>query len=180
MVRRNLEDLPGIGNPPEGVRTAVLELDAGARDQVLHRAGHQNLSRRGQGGDARAEMHSQPGELGPCRLAFPCVDADADLEAELAHGAYDRGRAADRAGGRRESREEAVTGRIYLAPAVARQLTPDHSVLALEQLAPVLVTERVLATVMFTDIAGSTDRAARLGDRRWLRAREELLHLVER
>jgi class 3 adenylate cyclase len=27
--------------------------------------------------------------------------------------------------------------------------------------------ERVLATVLFTDIVGSTDRAARLGDRRW-------------
>jgi class 3 adenylate cyclase len=29
------------------------------------------------------------------------------------------------------------------------------------------VTDRVLATVMFTDIVGSTDRAAALGDRRW-------------
>ncbi|MFL5823085.1 MAG: adenylate/guanylate cyclase domain-containing protein [Solirubrobacteraceae bacterium] len=28
--------------------------------------------------------------------------------------------------------------------------------------------ERILATVLFTDIAGSTDRAAQLGDRRWL------------
>ncbi len=30
-----------------------------------------------------------------------------------------------------------------------------------------LETERVLATVLFTDIVGSTDRAASLGDRRW-------------
>ena len=29
------------------------------------------------------------------------------------------------------------------------------------------VTDRVLATVLFTDIVGSTDRAAELGDRRW-------------
>jgi class 3 adenylate cyclase len=28
-------------------------------------------------------------------------------------------------------------------------------------------TERILATVLFTDIAGSTDRAAQLGDQRW-------------
>jgi class 3 adenylate cyclase len=28
-------------------------------------------------------------------------------------------------------------------------------------------TERVLATLLFTDLVGSTDRAARLGDRRW-------------
>jgi class 3 adenylate cyclase len=42
---------------------------------------------------------------------------------------------------------------------------------------------RVLATVLFTDIAGSTERAARLGDRRWralLEVHDELAHrLVE-
>jgi class 3 adenylate cyclase/pimeloyl-ACP methyl ester carboxylesterase len=32
---------------------------------------------------------------------------------------------------------------------------------------PVRHTDRVLATVLFTDIVGSTERAARLGDRRW-------------
>ena len=32
---------------------------------------------------------------------------------------------------------------------------------------------RVLATVLFTDIVGSTERASRLGDRRW----GELLHV---
>ncbi len=39
------------------------------------------------------------------------------------------------------------------------------------------VTDRVLATVMFTDIVGSTERATELGDRRWrelLEAHEEL------
>jgi class 3 adenylate cyclase len=33
--------------------------------------------------------------------------------------------------------------------------------------------DRVLATVLFTDIVGSTDSAARLGDRRWLDLKEE-------
>ena len=32
---------------------------------------------------------------------------------------------------------------------------------------PVPITDRVLATVLFTDIVGSTDRAADLGDRKW-------------
>jgi class 3 adenylate cyclase len=32
---------------------------------------------------------------------------------------------------------------------------------------PALQTERALATVLFTDIVGSTERAAELGDRRW-------------
>jgi class 3 adenylate cyclase len=33
--------------------------------------------------------------------------------------------------------------------------------------APVLATDRALATILFTDIVGSTERAASLGDRRW-------------
>jgi class 3 adenylate cyclase len=33
--------------------------------------------------------------------------------------------------------------------------------------APVTETDRVLATVLFTDIVGSTEKAAALGDRRW-------------
>ncbi|WP_353828867.1 adenylate/guanylate cyclase domain-containing protein [Agromyces sp. SYSU T0242] len=33
---------------------------------------------------------------------------------------------------------------------------------------PVPIDDRVLATVLFTDIVGSTDHAARLGDQRWL------------
>jgi class 3 adenylate cyclase len=32
---------------------------------------------------------------------------------------------------------------------------------------PDLVRDRVLATVLFTDIVGSTERVAQLGDRRW-------------
>jgi class 3 adenylate cyclase len=40
--------------------------------------------------------------------------------------------------------------------------------------------ERVLATVMFTDIVGSTDRAARLGDRAWRAVLEDHNELVRR
>ncbi len=41
---------------------------------------------------------------------------------------------------------------------------------------PVQEAERVLATVLFTDIVGSTERAAELGDRRW----RELLERASR
>jgi hypothetical protein len=40
--------------------------------------------------------------------------------------------------------------------------------------------ERVLATVLFTDIAGSTSRAAELGDERWSALLERHRHLVRR
>lgn len=43
---------------------------------------------------------------------------------------------------------------------------------------PELEVDRVLATVVFTDIVGSTDRAASLGDRRWRQVMELHDHLV--
>lgn len=43
---------------------------------------------------------------------------------------------------------------------------------------PVTATDRVLATLLFTDIVGSTEVAARLGDERWTRLLEEHRLLV--
>ena len=45
---------------------------------------------------------------------------------------------------------------------------------------PVHETDRVLATVLFTDIVGSTDRAAALGDLRWRRLLEAHHEIVRR
>jgi class 3 adenylate cyclase len=43
----------------------------------------------------------------------------------------------------------------------------DHVEEFLTGVRPAPLADRVLATVLFTDIVGSTDRAARLGDQRW-------------
>jgi class 3 adenylate cyclase/DNA-binding CsgD family transcriptional regulator len=45
---------------------------------------------------------------------------------------------------------------------------------------PAAVRDRILATVLFTDIVGSTDRAAALGDRRWGELLGQHERLVER
>lgn len=45
-----------------------------------------------------------------------------------------------------------------IADEVAKFLTGEH---------PTVDVERILTTVLFTDIVGSTERAASLGDRRW-------------
>ena len=42
------------------------------------------------------------------------------------------------------------------------------------------VADRILATVMFTDIVGSTERAANVGDERWLALRDQHDRLVRR
>jgi hypothetical protein len=46
--------------------------------------------------------------------------------------------------------------------------------------APVIDPDRVLATVLFTDLVDSTRRAAQLGDRRWHRLLEQHHHAVRR
>jgi pimeloyl-ACP methyl ester carboxylesterase len=45
---------------------------------------------------------------------------------------------------------------------------------------PVHEPDRVLATVLFTDIVGSTERAAHLGDRRWGQVLQEHHHTIRR
>jgi class 3 adenylate cyclase len=47
------------------------------------------------------------------------------------------------------------------------EVTLDHIERFLTGVRPVAPPTRVLATVLFTDIVGSTERAAELGDRRW-------------
>jgi class 3 adenylate cyclase len=63
------------------------------------------------------------------------------------------------------------------------QLTLDHVQEFLTGVGRVAEPTRVLSTVLFTDIVGSTERAAALGDRRWrevLNVHDELAHrLVE-
>ena len=63
------------------------------------------------------------------------------------------------------------------------QLTLDHIQEFLTGIGRVAEPTRVLSTVLFTDIVGSTERAAALGDRRWrevLNVHDELAHrLVE-
>jgi class 3 adenylate cyclase len=52
---------------------------------------------------------------------------------------------------------------VHAALALSRRTRPDRR----RPAAPAANGERTLATVLFTDIVGSTERASRIGDRRW-------------
>jgi class 3 adenylate cyclase len=54
---------------------------------------------------------------------------------------------------------------VHAAVALSRRSRPDRR----RSAAPAASGERTLATVLFTDIVGSTERASRIGDRRWSR-----------
>src|SRR5262249_29401516 len=75
---------------------AWVENDAGAGDEVLHRARDEYLADVGPGGDARADRDGQPCELAVDDVALAGVHSHADAEAEGADGVADRAAAADR------------------------------------------------------------------------------------
>jgi class 3 adenylate cyclase len=54
----------------------------------------------------------------------------------------------------------------------------DHIEAFVTGVSPEASTDRALATILFTDIVGSTERAAELGDRRWRNALETYLGLT--
>jgi class 3 adenylate cyclase len=90
-----------------------------------------------------------------------------------------------------------IDGARYMAAQIPRarlvELTGEHSPIAgdadalLDEIEEFLTgrrhvraPDRVLATVMFTDIVDSTSRAAAMGDRRWTRLLEDHYELVRR
>src|SRR5262249_27219847 len=77
------------------VATAVLEVDAGAGDELPDRARDEDLARRRVRRDARADMHGDSGHLCVDHLALPGVEARPELQSQIAHGCADRDGARD-------------------------------------------------------------------------------------
>jgi hypothetical protein len=123
------------------VAAAIVELDLGARDEILDGLGDQDLARGGETGHAGTDVNGQPGELVPDALAFTSMDAGADLQAELRHAPDDLARARDRSRGPVEAREEPVSGGVDLDPPVALELAAHERVMPLKELAPPAVAD---------------------------------------
>jgi protein kinase-like protein len=130
------EDPPLVGHALELVGTAVLELQAGPRHQVAHRGADQHLARAGQGRHPGADVHGDAPDRVAGHLDLTGVQARPDLDAERLYAADGGGRAPDGAARTVEHGEEAVTGRVDLAPPETGQLTAHERVVALEQVPP--------------------------------------------
>src|SRR5260370_18657983 len=65
---------------------AILKARVRSDDDVLHRAGHQDVTRAGESLDSRRNVHRHPGQRAPLPLAFASVYADPDVDAETLHG----------------------------------------------------------------------------------------------
>ncbi len=55
--------MPLAGYNLERLLASVLELDAGACDQILDRSGNENLTRLSECGESRSDVHRQTSEL---------------------------------------------------------------------------------------------------------------------
>src|SRR5205823_13953830 len=89
----------------------------------------------GRGADARADRQRNPGDLSFVQLALAGVDADPHLDPDGADRVQDGLRAADRARGTVERREEPVPGRVAFLAAEPRHLVSDHGVVSCEHVA---------------------------------------------
>ena len=88
--------MPFIRDALEMVHASIAELEAGACHQISHRTGdHYLIGIRG-GRDARADVDRDADHLIARQLAFPGMQARADLEAECMDMFTDRSRTADR------------------------------------------------------------------------------------
>ena len=110
----------------------VEKVKAGTRDEVLYRARHEDLTGRRLRHDARAGMDGDAGKLVVNALALSGVEADAGFDTEASHRVADTLGTADGAGGAVEGREEAIAGRVDLAPSVELDLVTNDRMVATE------------------------------------------------
>ena len=86
-------------------------------------------------------MDGDTAEIVPDDFALARVDACPDIDAKLLHGLSDGLSTSDCARRTVEGSEKAVTGRVYLTPAMAFDLVPNEPVMLSQKLLPRTVTE---------------------------------------
>src|SRR2546427_6518210 len=100
--------------PSSSLEAAVLELEAGARDEVFHGARDEDLAGLGVCRYAGAGVDGDAHHLAVDELALAGVQAGAYFESELAHGLADRAGTADCAAGSVERGQKAVADGVDL------------------------------------------------------------------
>src|SRR5215207_3967980 len=133
------EHLPLAGHALQSWTAAVGEVDAGAGDEIADGTGDENLARVCDRGDARPDVHGDPGEVITAQLALTGVETGPNLEPEIAGTGRDGLGTVDGATGSVESGQEAVARGLDLLPAEPVQLMTDRRVVRVQQLVPALV-----------------------------------------
>src|SRR5579864_2589501 len=125
--------MPGIRHALELVHTPVLEGDPAPRQEVLDRAGDQDLSPACKRRDSSSDVDSETAEIISTNLAFAGVDAGSEFDPQPAQGLGDRLDAPDRPGGTVEGDEKAVPHRLDLVSAEPSKLIAHDPVMGIEE-----------------------------------------------
>src|SRR5205823_14646140 len=129
-------------------------------------------------GHARGDVHGHAADVCADHLALAGVYASAHIDAERADVLPDRTRAADRARGTVERRQEAVAESLDLVPAERCELATHELVVVLEQRTPTVVAELCSALSRAGDVGEQHGRQHPVRLNGTSDAGEELLHLV--
>lgn len=134
---------------------AIVEDDAGSRNEIGDGAGHEHLTRLRECTDTRCDVDRETGKVTASYLALSCVQSGPDVQAKSAGG----GRYLQRAPGRSrwtvKTGQEAVAGRVDLLAAEASQLVTNGSVVRVKKGAPTPVSRS-------REIGSSTSRRSAL------------------
>jgi hypothetical protein len=120
------------------VHAEILELDAGASDQILDRAGDEYVGAP-EVRDPRCDVHGDATDVARLQLDLAGVEAAPHYDAEWPHRLGDRRSAAHRAGWSVKGREKPVAKIFDLLSAKPDELLTHRFVVPIEQSAPLAV-----------------------------------------
>ena len=133
--------LPGPFNTFELPGTDGFEPQRRAGDEIDHRARHVHLRRGRLCGDARRDVHRDPGNVAPANLELARMESGSHLKPKLACSVADGASADNGAPGQVECREVTVAGRLEGAAPESIDLPTCHVVVSVEHPRPQDIAE---------------------------------------
>jgi len=161
---RRREQVPATRHALERGLPTIRELEAGASNQIPDGAGDEHLAVGGLCGDARRDVDRDAADVVSHLLDLTGVHACPDLQPDAPQILDRRVGETYRPARPVEHGEEPVAGRVQLGAAELREAPPDQRLMALEQVLPVLVTER-RCTLGRSDDVGEPRRYGPTGSR---------------
>src|SRR6266540_4798098 len=135
------EESPLSRRTPQRVLPAVFKARVRSDDNVLHRAGHQDVTWAGKPLDARRNVHCHPRQRAPLQFALASVYTDPDFDTETLHGLSRRPRTFERPRRRLEADKEPIAGRVDLSTFAPQDFGTHCIVMLREQSPPAAITQ---------------------------------------
>src|ERR1700722_1389298 len=176
------EKIPPAGNALEFMRSALGEFQPGAGDEVGHDPRNQDLAGLRLRHDAGSGVDGDAADVAVPQFDLAGVKACPEWQPDLSGSGAECQRAANRAAGTIEGREDSIAGRLdEIAPELLDRLPRDR-IVVVQQAAPGLIAHRGCATRGIDDVGEQYGRKNTLDlDRGAIAASgDELLDIAEK